>query len=77
MGLQGKKIGSSEECSMKLLINETEIPVIWENNDSVTEIMKEIRDLNHRVNWSILDILKRNPIMTILLVRFLVGNLFS
>jgi len=26
---------------MKLLINETEIPVIWENNDSVNEIMAE------------------------------------
>ena len=26
---------------MKLLINETEIPVIWENNDSVIEIMEE------------------------------------
>ena len=35
------KISSSEACSMKLLINETEIPVIWENNDSVTEIMEE------------------------------------
>lgn len=35
------KISSSEECSMKLLINEKEIPVIWENNDSVTEIMEE------------------------------------
>ena len=35
------KISSGEECSMKLLINEKEIPVIWENNDSVTEIMEE------------------------------------
>ena len=35
------KISSSEECSMKLLINEKEIPVIWENNDSVNEIMAE------------------------------------
>ena len=35
------KISSNEECSMKLLINEKEIPVIWENNDSVTEIMEE------------------------------------
>ena len=35
------KISSSEECSMKLLINEKEIPVIWENNDSVSEIMEE------------------------------------
>lgn len=35
------KISSIEACSMKLLINETEIPVIWENNDSVTEIMEE------------------------------------
>ena len=35
------KISSSEACSMKLLVNETEIPVIWENNDSVNEIMTE------------------------------------
>ena len=32
---------STEETNMKLLINEKEIPVIWENNDSVTEIMEE------------------------------------
>ena len=38
---QESVISSSEECSMKLLINEKEIPVIWENNDSVNEIKEE------------------------------------
>ncbi len=32
---------NSEEDNMKLFINDVEIPVIWEENDSVSEIVEE------------------------------------
>ena len=32
---------SGEECEMKLFINDVEIPVIWEENDSVAELMED------------------------------------
>ena len=32
---------SGEESEMKLFINDVEIPVIWEENDSVAELMEE------------------------------------
>lgn len=32
---------SSEDDNMKLFINDVEIPVIWENNNSVAEILEE------------------------------------
>ena len=32
---------NSEEYSMQLFINDVEIPVIWEENDSVSEIVEE------------------------------------
>lgn len=34
---------SDEESEMKLFINDVEIPVIWEENDSVAELMEEVR----------------------------------
>lgn len=34
-------INTSEEESMKLFINDTEVPVIWEENASVAELMEE------------------------------------
>lgn len=35
---------TAEEDTMRLFINDTEIPVIWENNDSVKELMEEVKD---------------------------------
>ena len=32
---------SSEESEMKLFINDVEVPVIWEENDSVAELMED------------------------------------
>ena len=32
---------SGEESEMKLFINDVEIPVIWEENDSVAELMED------------------------------------
>ena len=32
---------SGEESEMKLFINDVEVPVIWEENDSVAELMEE------------------------------------
>ena len=33
---------SGEEIEMKLFINDIEIPVIWEENDTVVELMKDV-----------------------------------
>ena len=32
---------SGEESEMKLFINDVEVPVIWEENDSVAELMED------------------------------------
>ena len=37
-----KNTASSEEIEMKLFINDIEIPVIWEENDTVAELMKDV-----------------------------------
>lgn len=42
----------AEEKTMKLFINDIEIPVTWENNDSVNEIAKEVSEAEIIVEMS-------------------------
>lgn len=49
---ESQSIESEEERVMKLYINEEEIPVIWEENESVNELMEDAKKGEIVVNMS-------------------------